>query len=570
MNRDYQRAYLAAIKNQPEYWKRHYASNVTTDGGTLRDAPLLGAELIPDASRWFSIDNDPYWSKGAGVIVGSGVCTFTNTPVYISLSTPVIFTLGKYYTISITVASLNGSVLVYAGGNSALSTITSNGVYTYTFKAETRIKLDIASGVTPSTFTIDNISVREVLQPSMTKAYYKMARENNIAKSIQFAWLGEGGIKQSSGRISKAYSLALGNANHATQTTSSSQPYLSGNIAPNERYALKNPNGGSNFITHPTISFAANESWSVTTVLNWNGTNNVVTIIYGNVDVSTTRIIIGSSGTLTFFNNNNESVTFAKINFNLIGKNSLVTLISLGIGSVSLYVNGLFSETKLITTNAVFSQLITAGSDSRKFYGKIYAHIIRSQALTQQQVTAEYNLLRSYIPEIESVQIGTQTWATSNCAVAASSNGTVIPDGTLTANWIAGTSYWCHHTDISTGAVYDKLYNKAAKLVLAANPPEGWHYATQAELTTIAALGGNALKVIGNSYWTTANGTNATGLSLLGSSKRNADGSFATIKSECYIWAADTDFVLKITDAGVATIEAANANDGYALRLVKN
>ena len=105
--------------------------------------------------------------------------------------------------------------------------------------------------------------------------YYQMCKEQGILNSIKFAWLGEAGGKfRTSGANqfwTKAYSLVT--TNDATQTTSTSQPHLGNTIAPNERPSFKNQNGQSNFLTHPTISFAANEAWSVTTVLNWNGSS---------------------------------------------------------------------------------------------------------------------------------------------------------------------------------------------------------------------------------------------------------------------------------------------------------
>lgn len=726
---------------------RRYRTNTLADGGSISDKPVLGAELIPDASRWFNIDNDPYWTKRTFTI-SNGVLNATNVTEYFG-NRPL--KAGAYHQIEFEIKTISSGVFGVS------NVTTTGGRYVNTIGKHSFIVL--TSGYfwlqgNNFTGTIDNISVREVLINSVTTDYLKMSQNNRIDKSIRFGWLGEAGSKIESGKVSKAYSLypnyqvsrrnlltyteefdnaawgkdsattaiptitsnqasfnrmtadlldansaaypriahsaalvngitytlslhtkkvqgdiiALrflqsnsfrvdfnlttktaavqqgagsytiteltngwfyisitgvvnsisqiqiipgvydgsqrtdkfyiwgaqlevgsvatdyqrvqeatnweGSLKDATQPTPNSRPYLTGNIAPNEKLGLKNPNGGSNFMTHPTISFAANDSWSVTTVLNTDllgrSNNSEICSIYGLLGSSNNSIsFLGVDNTIGIGTNSIPNYIKSKRKY---GKCQILTIVKTP-NNVYAYIDAVLIGSNVMDNSISINTLMgvdRGGGNSQMFQGQIKSHIIRSQALTQQQVTAEYNYLRSVYPEIESVVIGTQEWATSNCAVAASSNGTVIPDGTLTANWIAGTSYWCHHTNIDNGAIYDKLYNKAAKLVLAANPPEGWHYATQAELTTIAALGGNALKLIGNTYWTTANGTNATGLSLLGSGKRNADGGFNTIKTECYIWAADTDFVLKVTDAGVATIEAANANDGYALRLVKN
>ena len=67
--------------------------------------------------------------------------------------------------------------------------------------------------------------------------------------------------------VSKGYSIDnLKTHNDLTQTADTSQPYYSGNIAPNEIPCIKNPNGENRYMTHPTISFGASDSWSVTTV----------------------------------------------------------------------------------------------------------------------------------------------------------------------------------------------------------------------------------------------------------------------------------------------------------------
>jgi uncharacterized protein (TIGR02145 family) len=418
-----------------------------------------------------------------------------------------------------------------------------------------------------------------VRNDSITKAYMKMAQDNRMSDSIKFAWLGDAGTKVVNGRVSKAYGLPtkLLGGDNATQATAGSQPYLGGNIAPNERYALKNPNGGYNYMTHPTISFGATDSWSVTTVLNWNGLKGIGggfwQLYCGNNNIASNLTFIGfnrNTHCIDIYTKEEGSYSFGNFTEKFAGKNIIVTIVA-GSNYISVYVNGLLFQTMSITNKSMDFSTVGSAYNSA-FNGKIGGHIVRAyQALTATEVLAEYNFLKPYFPEMESVVIGTQTWTTSNCAVAASSNGTVIPDGTLTANWTAGTSYWCHHTDINTGAIYDKLYNKAGRDIIVANPPDGWHVATEAELTAIVALGGTALKLAGNTYWTTANGSNSTGLSLLGSSKRNADGSFGTIKSECYIWCANSDKVLKLTDAGVSTIEAVTSvNDGYAIRFVKN
>ena len=102
-------------------------------------------------------------------------------------------------------------------------------------------------------------------------SYIRFAKANGIYDSIKFGMLGAYKLRTSGNTnyITKAYSLDSV-PNNATQTTESLQPFQTGFIAPNEKWGAKNPNGATRYMTHPTISFAANEAWSVTTVFNNN------------------------------------------------------------------------------------------------------------------------------------------------------------------------------------------------------------------------------------------------------------------------------------------------------------
>lgn len=220
-----------------------------------------------------------------------------------------------------------------------------------------------------------------------------------------------------------------------TQTTAANQPYLCGNIAPNEKLGIKNPNGGQDFLTHPTISYEANEAWSVTTVLNWNGTMGSGTrqAYCGSSLATNININYDTTGYFRFASAVGIPIldfTNVKL-FNLIGKSSIITLAANGTGSLSLYIKGALSETKTdINTTCVLNQIFIGFdlSITRFFNGNINFHKIQNNALTPQQVATEHSLLRSLFPEIESVQIGSQTWATSNCEMAATPMGSVIQE----------------------------------------------------------------------------------------------------------------------------------------------
>jgi len=271
-----------------------------------------------------------------------------------------------------------------------------------------------------------------VTSDSNTIAYMKMSKQQSIDKSIQFAWFGEAGSTiRTSGIYSyftKLYSLLT--TNDATQTTSTYQPFVGGNIAPNEKLCLKNPNGGGNYMTHPTISFGATDSWSVSTVLNYNQQNTNNSQIIGDInsiDKSTIRVGLGNDSIIGFRN------AIGDINdgiFNIgkfVGKNTIYTFIADGTSKLLLYINGIYINTTTIQTSITFNAFLNY-NNSRKFSGSISSHIIRAQALTPQQVLAEATYLKSLYPDIPSVTIGSQVWSTSNCEMVCTPQGNSIPE----------------------------------------------------------------------------------------------------------------------------------------------
>lgn len=266
-----------------------------------------------------------------------------------------------------------------------------------------------------------------------TRKYIDLCKQKDMYNSIKFAWLGEAGGKlRTSGANqfwTKAYSLVT--TNDATQTTSTSQPYIAGNIAPTEKLGMKNPNGGSLYMTHPTISFAANEAWSVTTVLNWSGGIRDQWYISSNSNVT----LFGLAYADNRLSLRNESGAISSLNgystSNLVGKNIIITKIARGNGELKWYVNGLYVGTLSIATNILVNKLFGA---TTSISSTISSHIIRSQALTESQVLAEANFLRSLYPEIPSVTIGSQVWATSNCEMVATPQGNLIANVTDNTN----------------------------------------------------------------------------------------------------------------------------------------
>lgn len=273
---------------------------------------------------------------------------------------------------------------------------------------------------------------------NITKGLLAMSIQNEMYDNILFAWFGEAGSKlrvasATESFYTKLYSLK--GTNDATQTTELSQPNLRGNIAPNERWAMSNENGQSKYVTHPTISFAANEAWSVSTVFNWNGSLDY-TVLYGRLNGNTEFYLDGNfgEGSNMYFSPDSGTGVYLSSSSAFRGKTKVLTLVGDN-GTLKLYVNGVLLDTKTIQTDVAFTSLFgVVNYLSWPFNGKLYAHIIRSGAMTQSQVTAEYNFFRSIYPEIETVKIGTQDWATSNLDVVTTPQGNVIANVPDNAN----------------------------------------------------------------------------------------------------------------------------------------
>lgn len=269
--------------------------------------------------------------------------------------------------------------------------------------------------------------------------------------------------------------------NHLVQPTASQQPRLVGGIAPGSKVAASNQNGEARYFTHPAISFGATDAWSATVRMKWSGSDNMSVnngIITSN---SITYLALRRSG-INRFSLRNESalnnVGTAGGTNSLLGKVTTVTYVANGDGKLHIYKNGVFYETIVVATNLVFLNFAGVGAytfDSGLSYN-LKSYLIQSTALTPTQVADLHTTLRGLYPEIESVDIGTQTWATSNLEMVATPMGNVInnvtdngaveklPDPTfeLTANQAISTigAYWrtFENTSIVSGkVVYDGL-----------------------------------------------------------------------------------------------------------------
>lgn len=371
--------------------------------------------------------------------------------------------------------------------------------------------------------------------------------------------LGQGGLKKRVSGIdeylTKTYD-ASGSNNDGVQATESRQFILNKPVASNKTGFL-NPNNKTLFLTFPTITFAEGAEWTVSFMLNWNLSNNASTIIIG----EGFGIYLNYVGVYKFhFRDATSSKPFANVtSTEIIGKTTLVTFTMSSSKVCSLYINGVLRDTLTASyTTLKFIHLCAfIGFTGFKgdTYGKYYYLRLQQELSTPAQILREYNALRSIFPEIETVSIDGKNVASSNLDIVHRGGTTLLADATADATWQTGAAGWSYHTgDIGARG---KLYNKAARDLIIANPLNGYHIATEAELTSMALLGGNQLKT-------------AMGLDSLIAS-RNADGSFNPYDETASFWCADSDKVLKLhklTD--VAEIVSATANEGHAIRLIKD
>jgi hypothetical protein len=238
------------------------------------------------------------WSNISGAtFVEGGKLRYLNAGPYRNSIQTGILTVGTLYKITVSVSNfVSGSLYFILGTQQSLPVITDNGTYTRYAYCTATTDFSLYSTVLPvNTFDIDNVSVVEVL--------------NSLD----------------------------GSPTDTTQTTSTSQPYLTGNIAPNEKWGLKNTNGNTMYMTHPTISFTANEAWSITIVVNCNGTNTNLNI--GRFFSSTGLVsqFRTQNSSFTFINESSSTVTVGSVNsyYNIIGKTSILSLVAKGDGTLN-------------------------------------------------------------------------------------------------------------------------------------------------------------------------------------------------------------------------------------------
>ena len=366
-----------------------------------------------------------------------------------------------------------------------------------------------------------------------------------------------------------------GTGNDLTQSTANSQPYLS-KIAPSEPQSLKNQNGDSRFMSHPAISFAANEKWTVEVVLNWNGGSTNFEYAFAGTSATSSGILFRFNGVNRFAFNQLFglflNVTWDSGSTNLLlGKSNHIALVYDG-SFLELFINSISLGKKAWDKTAEFSTCLS--NIGTRTAQKIHHYYIIPDALSASRIAYRAALLRSMFAEIPTVRVAGLDVAVRALDVVCTPAGNLIPNVTDNSAWAALTTpAWAHHSnDLALGSVYGKIYNGYSRTTLKtdlASSNFGYHIATKAELTAIAASG-LALKVMGTAYWTTANGTNVTGLTLLGGASRSEAGTFNTIKATVSFWCDDVDECFTLNDNGTYSFDVKDLKFGAYVLLIKN
>lgn len=361
-----------------------------------------------------------------------------------------------------------------------------------------------------------------------------------------------------------------------SQSTANSQPYLS-KIAPSEPQGLQNTNGDSRLMSHPAISFAANEKWCFESVLVWNGGSTNFEYAFAGTSATSSGILFRFNG-VNRFAFNQLFGSFLNVTWDvgstnvLLGKNNHVALVYDG-SFIELFINGVSLGKKAWDKTAEFSTCLS--NIGTRTGQKIHYYSIIPDSLSASRIAYRAALLRSIFPEIPTVRIAGLDVAVRALDIVCTPAGTLIPNVTDNSAWAAlTTAAWCHHSnDLALGSVYGKIYNGYAKDQLVADLASsnfGYHVATEAEWNAILATGVAGLKAMGTSYWTSANGTNVSGLTLLGGAFRTINGDFSTLKLTCDLWYADSDYVIRINNDNTTAKTYVGKKHGAYILLIKN
>ncbi|KFN42353.1 phage head spike fiber domain-containing protein [Arenimonas oryziterrae] len=142
---------------------RHLYQSTATARGTLSGTVgTLGSELVTDGD----MSAQGAWTTPAGIAIAGGVMTFTPTGAANNATRPITVTPGETYQFSIQMSGYIAGTCApsFQGGTATSATaIAANGTVVFTLRAETGNITVRLQGSSTANFTIDNVSVKQVL-----------------------------------------------------------------------------------------------------------------------------------------------------------------------------------------------------------------------------------------------------------------------------------------------------------------------------------------------------------------------------------------------------------------------
>ena len=235
----------------------------------------------------------------------------------------------------------------------------------------------------------------------------------NLLPNTVLAYSPEMGVKQSvSGLVykaSKLYDMSPFN-NDANQATAANQPYIGGNIAPNERMWLW---GNGKYITHTIKPFVNTEKWSFF----WVG--DIIyssTVYFGVSQGGISLTLLGAS----FTNTLGTQISMLH-SLNVLNRTTRHCLICRGLGEIEYWADGILrSKTSIADTSITFQNLYTLiKTKSVRIFNK---------DLSKYEIEGIDKFFANIYPEYETTNIGSQAWLTNNHLGNVTSDGFIIPE----------------------------------------------------------------------------------------------------------------------------------------------
>ena len=233
--------------------------------------------------------------------------------------------------------------------------------------------------------TLDSGLIRD--RKALTNTYTDAL---NLLPNTLLAYSPEMGVKQSvSGLVYKAtklYDMSQNN-NDGSQATAANQPYIGGNIAPNERMWLW---GNLKVIKHIPISMANGAKWTVS----WVGDIVKSDVLY--VGVSQGYIYLTPT-TMVFSNTSGSTLTLA-YSQNVIGRVSRQMIVCRGLGEIEYWADGVLrNKGSIADTSIIFEDLYTSQ--------KLKSLRILNKDLSKSEIEGLDKFLASIYPDHETTAI---------------------------------------------------------------------------------------------------------------------------------------------------------------------